>query len=57
MFSIIRPGMPMEEVDATIRRYNAERLVEAGVLRSVDEIGKLMCTAVHITSATMCTMW
>ena len=42
MFSIIRPGMPMEEVDATIRRYNAERLVEAGVLRSVDEIGKLM---------------
>lgn len=42
MFSIIRPGMPMEEVDTTIRRYNAERLVEAGVLRSVDEIGKLM---------------
>ena len=42
MFSIIRPGMSMEEVDATIRRYNAERLVEAGVLRSVDEIGKLM---------------
>lgn len=42
MFSIIRPGMPMEEVDATIRRCNAERLVEAGVLRSVDEIGKLM---------------
>lgn len=42
MFSIIRPGMPMEEVDATIRRYNAERLVKAGVLRSVDEIGKLM---------------
>ena len=42
MFSIIRPGMPMEEVDATIRRCNAERLVEAGVLRSADEIGKLM---------------
>lgn len=42
MFSIIRPGMPMEEVDATIRRYNAERLVEAGVLRSSNEIGKLM---------------
>ena len=42
MFSIIRPGMPMEEVDATIRRYNAERLVEAGVLRSADEIVKLM---------------
>ena len=42
MFSIIRPGMPMEEVDATIRRYNTERVVEAGVLRSADEIGKLM---------------
>ena len=42
MFSIIRPGMRMEDVDATIRRYNAERLVEAGVLKSADEIGKVM---------------
>ncbi len=42
MFSIIRPGMPMEEVDAEIRRYNAERLVEAGVLKSTEKIGKLM---------------
>ncbi len=42
MFSIIRPGMRMEDVDATIRRYNAERLVEAGVLKSTDEIGKVM---------------
>ena len=32
----------MKEVDAMIRRFNAERLVEAGVLASVDEIGKLM---------------
>lgn len=42
MFSIIRPGMKMADVDATIRHYNAERLVEAGVLKSVDEIGKVM---------------
>ena len=42
MFSIIRPGMKMEDVDATIKRYNFERLKDAGVLRSFDEIGKLM---------------
>ena len=42
MFSIIRPGMKMEDVDATIRRYNFERLKDAGVLKSFDEIGKLM---------------
>ena len=42
MFSIIKPGMPMTEVDATIRRYNFERLKDAGVLRSFDEIGRLM---------------
>ena len=42
MFSVIRPGMPMADVDATIRRYNFERLKDAGVLRSFDEIGKLM---------------
>ncbi len=42
MFSIIRPGMAMAEVDATIRRYNAERMVEAGIIASVDEIGTYM---------------
>ena len=42
LFSIIRPGMPMADVDATIRRYNFERLKDAGVLGSFDEIGKLM---------------
>ena len=42
MFSLIRPGMPMEDVDAAIRRYNAERLVEAGVLKNAEEIGRLM---------------
>lgn len=42
MFATIRPGMRMADVDATIRRYNAERLVEAGVMKSVDEVGTYM---------------
>ena len=42
MFSIIRPGMNMADVDGTIRRYNAERLVEAGVMKSPDEVGTYM---------------
>lgn len=42
LFSIIRPGMKMAEVDATIRRYNARLLVEAGVMASVDEVGTYM---------------
>lgn len=42
MFSIIRPGMKMADVDATIRRYNAQRLVEAGVMESVEEVGTYM---------------
>lgn len=42
MFSIVKPGMKMMDVDATIRRYNCERLKEAGVLKSEDEIGTYM---------------
>jgi len=42
LFSIIKPGMPMADVDTTIKRYNFERLKDAGVLKSFDEIGKLM---------------
>ena len=42
MFSIIRPGMKMQDVDATIRRYNAERLRDVGVLKDVSEIGTYM---------------
>lgn len=42
MFSIIRPGMKMADVDGTIRRFNAERLVEAGVMKSADEVGTYM---------------
>lgn len=42
LFSIIRPGMIMAEVDATIRRYNAQLLVDAGVMESVAEVGTYM---------------
>ena len=42
MFSIIRPGMKMRDVDATIRSYNAQLLKEAGVLKDTSEIGKFM---------------
>ena len=42
MFGIIKPGMPMKDVDAEARRYNAELLVEAGVLDDVKNIGTYM---------------
>lgn len=42
MFSVIRPGMKMRDVDGTIRAYNAQLLVEAGVMESADEVGKYM---------------
>ena len=42
MFSLIKPGMEMAEVDATIRRYNAELLVQAGAIPSVAEVGRVM---------------
>lgn len=42
MFSIIRPGMKMDDVDRIIREYNAQRLIEAGVLDKPENIGKYM---------------
>ena len=42
MFSIIRPGMKMADVDRIIRQYNAQRLVDAGVMQSVEEVGTYM---------------
>ncbi len=42
MFSVIRPGMPMAEVDGEIRRYNAQMLKDAGVLDDVRNVGKYM---------------
>lgn len=42
MFHTLRPGIPMGEVDAQIRRYNFEQLKEAGVLSSFEDIGTYM---------------
>lgn len=42
MFSIIKPGMPMSEVDGEIRRYNAALLKDAGVLDDVKNVGRYM---------------
>lgn len=42
MFSIIRPGMKMADVDRTIKEYNARLLKDAGVLDDVKNAGKYM---------------
>ncbi len=42
MFSIIRPGMAMQEVDGESHRYCAQLLKDAGVLDDVKNIGKYM---------------
>lgn len=42
MFSVIRPGMKMDDVDKTIREYNAQLLIAAGVLDSAENIGRYM---------------
>ena len=42
MFSMLKPGIPMKEVDAEIRRYCFGQLKEAGVCKSFDDIGTYM---------------
>ena len=42
LFSIIRPGMKMRDVDATIRSCNAKLLVQAGVMESESQVGTYM---------------
>lgn len=42
MFSIIRPGMPMDDVDRIIHEYNAQLLVDAGVLDKAENVAKYM---------------
>ena len=42
LFSIICPGMKMADVDATVRRYNAQLLVDAGVMSTTEEVGTYM---------------
>lgn len=42
LFSIIRPGMKMADVDGTIRAYNAKLLMDAGVLDREENVGTYM---------------
>jgi len=42
MFSIIRPGMPMKDVDRLAREYNFEQLKAIGLLDDYKDIGKYM---------------
>lgn len=42
MFEILKPGFPMKDVDLTARKYNFERLKEAGVCKNYGEIGTYM---------------
>lgn len=42
MFDIIKPGMPMADVDGEARRYNALQLKDAGVLKKVEDVGTYM---------------
>lgn len=42
MFSIIKPGMPMADVDLTARKYNFEQLKAIGLVKDYEEIGRYM---------------
>jgi len=42
LFSIIKPGMPMADVDRIAREYNYELLHELGLVDSYEEVGKLI---------------
>ena len=42
LFDIIKPGYAMAEVDGEIRRYNAQLLVDAGVLDKAENVGRYM---------------
>lgn len=42
MFRILKPGMLMEEVDTTIKKYNFEMLKSTGLIDNFNDIGKYM---------------
>lgn len=42
MFSVIKPGMPMADVDLTARRFNFEQLKSIGLVREYEEVGRYM---------------
>ncbi|WMJ88174.1 aminopeptidase P N-terminal domain-containing protein [Anaerocolumna sp. MB42-C2] len=40
MFNILKPGLPMKEVDQIARKHNFEQLKEIGLCRKYEEVGK-----------------
>lgn len=42
MFGILKPGIPMMDVDKMIKEYNFGQLRDAGVCKSFDEVGTYM---------------
>lgn len=42
MFSIIKPGMAMPDVDKTIREYCGQELIKIGLLKDMSEVTKYM---------------
>lgn len=42
MFSILKPGMPMADVDLTARKYNFEQLKKIGLVNDYEEVGRYM---------------
>lgn len=42
MFGVIRPGMPMADVDRMIREYDSKQLEAAGVCDSFEDVGRYM---------------
>ncbi len=42
MFSILKPGMPMADVDLTARKYNFEQLKKIGLVKEYEEVGRYM---------------
>lgn len=40
MFGLLKPGIPMKEVDLTARRYNFEQLKTLGLCDKYEEVGK-----------------
>lgn len=42
MFSVLKPGILLEDVDKMIRKYNAQQMKEAGVIKDVRDVGTYM---------------
>lgn len=42
MFSVVKPGIPMAEVDVMVKKYCCEQLKKVGLMDSFENIGKLM---------------